>query len=146
MVDAVQQPPFTHPVHHLAKVLGIPSHFVELRHSATHGALPSLELLREFVDQARLWLWKNYWSFVRPVPSNRPQSSQLNKNTVKELFRAWRRLRRANPSRNGVSSSEDTPYSREYRALVGAISELQQNNEEQFIQYMLSLNILIPTK
>lgn len=145
MVDAVQQPPFTLPTYHLAKVLGIPSHFVELRHSATHEALPSLELLREFAIQARSWLWTNYWSLIDAGSSNRPAKSELDKEKVKNLFREWRRLRREAPSKT-VSKSEDTPYSQKYWSIINSISDYQRNNEEQFIDHLFSLNILIPKK
>lgn len=146
MVDAVQQPPFTLPTYHLAKVLGIPSHFVELRHSATHEALPTLELLREFAVQARSWLWKNYWSLLEsPSPSNRSVNAEADKEKVKELFRGLRRLRRENPG-GKQTKKENTPYSKKYWSIIDSIKDYQSNNEEDFIGHLLSLNILIPKR
>lgn len=46
----------------LAENMGLPCWFVEIRHSATHDQLPSLELLRTATNQALDWLYNNYWS------------------------------------------------------------------------------------
>lgn len=48
----------------LAEVLGLPSYIVDLRNSAAHGNLLSLDLMRRGTIIAMDWLDQNFWSIV----------------------------------------------------------------------------------
>lgn len=45
----------------LAKTIGLPATFVELRHESTHEALPSTAKLRRGARKALKWIWESYW-------------------------------------------------------------------------------------
>ena len=45
----------------IAKTIGLPATFVELRHQATHEQLPSLAKLRVAARKALAWIWEYYW-------------------------------------------------------------------------------------
>ncbi|RYO86409.1 hypothetical protein DL766_007846 [Monosporascus sp. MC13-8B] len=45
----------------VAKTIGLPASFVELRHQATHEQLPSLLKLRAAAKKALAWIWHYYW-------------------------------------------------------------------------------------
>lgn len=45
----------------IAKTIGLPATFVELRHQATHEELPSLIRLRTATQKALQWIWSYYW-------------------------------------------------------------------------------------
>lgn len=45
----------------VAKSVGLPATFVELRHQATHEQLPSLTRLRAAARKALDWIWDYYW-------------------------------------------------------------------------------------
>jgi ribosomal biogenesis protein LAS1 len=45
----------------IAKTLGLPATYVELRHQATHEELPSLSKLRTATQKALKWIWEHYW-------------------------------------------------------------------------------------
>jgi len=45
----------------IAKTIGLPATFVELRHQATHEQLPSLANLRSVARKALDWIWNYYW-------------------------------------------------------------------------------------
>ncbi|KAH9909984.1 Las1-domain-containing protein [Xylariomycetidae sp. FL2044] len=45
----------------IAKAIGLPATFVELRHQATHEQLPSLSKLRSAARKALVWIWDYYW-------------------------------------------------------------------------------------
>ncbi|CAK7243037.1 MAG: rRNA-processing protein las1 [Sporothrix thermara] len=49
-------------MHGLAQTVGLPPGFVELRHQATHEALPALRRLRVASRQALAWIWGYYWA------------------------------------------------------------------------------------
>ncbi|QSZ37307.1 hypothetical protein DSL72_009401 [Monilinia vaccinii-corymbosi] len=45
----------------IAKTIGLPATYVELRHQATHEELPSLPKLRIAARKALQWIWDFYW-------------------------------------------------------------------------------------
>ncbi|ERS95778.1 hypothetical protein HMPREF1624_07853 [Sporothrix schenckii ATCC 58251] len=51
-------------MHGLAQAVGLPPGFVELRHQATHEALPALRRLRVAARQALAWIWGYYWAHL----------------------------------------------------------------------------------
>jgi hydroxyacylglutathione hydrolase len=48
----------------IAKNIGLPATFVELRHQATHEQLPSLAKLRSAARKALVWIWDYYWKHL----------------------------------------------------------------------------------
>lgn len=46
----------------IAKNIGLPANFVELRHQCTHEELPSLVKLRGACKRSLDWIWEHYWS------------------------------------------------------------------------------------
>lgn len=61
LVDPAQQSAFARPVATIARELGLPLWFVELRHASTHTDLPSLASLRSAAQLALDWLRDRYW-------------------------------------------------------------------------------------
>ena len=59
--DAAQRGVGARSVEGLAKEMGLPVHLVDLRHAATHGALPALQILRFSARTALEWLREHYW-------------------------------------------------------------------------------------
>ena len=49
----------------IAKTIGLPATYVELRHRATHEELPSLPKLRSAAHKALRWIWDYYWSTLK---------------------------------------------------------------------------------
>ena len=48
-------------MYQVAKEIGLPASFVELRHQAIHEDLPSLIVLRRATARSLEWLWDYYW-------------------------------------------------------------------------------------
>jgi hypothetical protein len=48
----------------VAKSVGLPATFVELRHQATHEQLPSLTRLRAAAEKALGWIYEYYWKHL----------------------------------------------------------------------------------
>lgn len=48
----------------IAKTIGLPATFVELRHQSTHEQLPSLAKLRAAAKKALAWIWDYYWKHL----------------------------------------------------------------------------------
>jgi len=60
-----------------AQQIGLPAVFVDIRHEATHGDMPSLTSLRSAGQRAMQWLWDDYWKGL----SKRESSIQVIKAT-----------------------------------------------------------------
>ena len=74
-----------------AKQIGLPASFVELRHEATHGDLPSLLSFRRAAERSLDWLWNDYWRYL-DVRSGNLDEDELDafgegRERLKENFR-----------------------------------------------------------
>lgn len=52
----------------VAKTVGLPAGFVELRHQGTHEPMPGLAQLRPAAGRALVWIWEYYWRNLPDVP------------------------------------------------------------------------------
>ncbi|KAI1076267.1 Las1-domain-containing protein [Whalleya microplaca] len=66
----------------IAKTIGLPATFVELRHQATHEQLPSLLKLRTAAKRALVWIWDYYWKNL----SDDNNTNRQNSNPCRELL------------------------------------------------------------
>ncbi|PVH89722.1 Las1-domain-containing protein [Cadophora sp. DSE1049] len=57
----------------IAKTIGLPATYVELRHQATHEELPSLSELRTATQKALHWIWDYYWVKLPPAPPTKQE-------------------------------------------------------------------------
>ncbi|KAL8930700.1 MAG: hypothetical protein Q9208_000571 [Pyrenodesmia sp. 3 TL-2023] len=69
-----------------ATELGFPASFVELRHEATHGSLPSLAVLRQAAVRALHWLWDAYWRDLDQGEKRDPTAPDLSP-MLKDILR-----------------------------------------------------------
>ncbi|KAI9678607.1 MAG: rRNA-processing protein las1 [Caeruleum heppii] len=63
-LDASQPGGYTRTMFAVAREIGLPESFVELRHDATHDELPGLNTLRGFSRRALAWMWDVYWGKI----------------------------------------------------------------------------------
>lgn len=64
LLDGQQDKSRKQSMYSLAKTIGLPATFVELRHESTHEALPSTAKLRKGAKKALRWIWENYWQHL----------------------------------------------------------------------------------
>lgn len=57
----------------VAKTIGLPASFVELRHQGTHEPMPSLTQLRPAARRALDWIWEYYWKNLAPAENENGQ-------------------------------------------------------------------------
>ncbi|KAI9498178.1 Las1-like-domain-containing protein [Zychaea mexicana] len=60
-IDPMQNKARPLPISIMAERINMPAWFVEIRHDATHGYLPTLALLRDAANQALAWIHETYW-------------------------------------------------------------------------------------
>lgn len=57
----------------VAKTVGLPAGFVELRHQGTHEPMPGLAQLRPAAGRALVWIWEYYWRNLPEADHGRGQ-------------------------------------------------------------------------
>ncbi|KAI9898309.1 hypothetical protein N3K66_006669 [Trichothecium roseum] len=61
LLDGHQDKQRKQSMYSVAKTIGLPATFVELRHQSTHEQLPSLAKLRSAARKSLSWIWGYYW-------------------------------------------------------------------------------------
>lgn len=61
LLDSHQDKQMKQSMYSIAKTIGLPATFVELRHQCTHEQLPSLLKLRSAAQKSLIWIWDYYW-------------------------------------------------------------------------------------
>lgn len=75
-----------------AKQIGLPASFIDYRHDAIHGDLPSLIVFREATRKALEWLWKDYWKHLIVDTRTHGQGDRPLWNDQLETFKQQARL------------------------------------------------------
>lgn len=65
----------------IAKSIGLPATYVELRHQATHEELPSLTKLRIATQKALRWIWDYYWAKIPAVATKQDECDAFVQGT-----------------------------------------------------------------
>lgn len=93
LLDPTQQSQFAIPLHTLARRVGLPTWFVDLRHWGTHEReLPSLEMLRMAAKKALVWLWEHYWN------DDELEEEEISDDEESEIAQEVRKLARMGKS------------------------------------------------
>lgn len=71
----------------IAKNIGLPATYVELRHQATHEELPSLPILRAAAQRALVWIWSFYW---KGIDVKTPTLDLSKCRAALKEYRKWR--------------------------------------------------------
>ncbi|KAH6658346.1 Las1-like-domain-containing protein [Truncatella angustata] len=64
LLDSHQDKQMKQSMYSIAKTIGLPATFVELRHQCTHEQLPSLLKLRSAAHKSLVWIWDYYWKHL----------------------------------------------------------------------------------
>ncbi|KAI9480325.1 MAG: Las1-like-domain-containing protein [Benjaminiella poitrasii] len=143
LVDREQKGKFARSINSLARMMGLPSWFVDLRHASTHERLPSLSTLRDGAHQAVGWLHDNYW--IRNI-KNVEQKRALEQNSeIKVKLNEYKDCRK-NYIKEKYSGNQKCSPDR-YVACIQALVEIidDQIIREDIIPLLLGVGGLVPT-
>ncbi|CAG8467381.1 7816_t:CDS:10 [Ambispora gerdemannii] len=110
MVDPAQKGVYAVSIATLATKLNLPLWFVELRHAGTHEILPSLQILRNGVQQALNWLKENYWTSQKPLFTLQINDIRGSIQKYKNLQKQY--LKDAKPNQKSRDSMKSDQQSR----------------------------------
>ncbi|KAI9179031.1 rRNA-processing protein las1 [Blastocladiella emersonii ATCC 22665] len=103
LVDLEQKRAFAMPITGIAGRLGLPHDLVDLRHQATHGAVPSLGVLRRACADSLAWLWERYWN----VQTNRLAEARDEVNDALTAYKKQRKEQLRGPT--SAAAQRDRP-------------------------------------
>lgn len=137
MLDPFQQGVHAVALLTIAKSIGLPLSFVDLRHSATHGPLPSLELLRSLTKKALDWLHDHYWdSLLGSISGESEHSVQPQKQpNILITLKLYKKLRKQNL---------DTPLSGQGKACLDTLVHISNSTQcGTLAEYLVDENFLV---
>ncbi|KAE9372387.1 Las1-domain-containing protein [Stipitochalara longipes BDJ] len=102
----------------IAKTIGLPATYVELRHQATHEELPSLSKLRTATQKALRWIWDYYWVHLTAESDREDDCKSFLTRLVEDKNDQLRR-----EMESSLSNWDDDQ-------LLGALIEIQNETEE----------------
>jgi hypothetical protein len=89
LLDGQQDKQRKQSMYSLAKTVGLPATFVELRHQSTHEQLPSLAQLRSAARRALDWIWDYYW---KNLSQDQDDDDLIGALTCEEAVKRYLRL------------------------------------------------------
>jgi len=160
LLDPAQKSHFAVSMHTLAKSLGLPASFVEIRHAASHEVLPSLVVLRKACNRALDWLWSNYWAALNPASGDDSGEvlvlgmggmKDMQKARIQVLLERWR-MHRKNDLKQITGKSRTSHLSKDDVALLKDIVNICSEDDgleilaNSLIEEFSSLPELIQTR
>jgi hypothetical protein len=142
LVDREQKGRFAKSIQTLARNMGLPSWFVDLRHASTHERLPSLTVLRGGALQAVGWLHDNYW--IRNIKSLEQKKAFQQNPEIKSKLNQYKECRKAYiKDKYSGRKSDPNPYVACIQALIEIIDD--EVIREDIIPLLLGIGGLVPT-
>ncbi|KAI1816745.1 Las1-domain-containing protein [Poronia punctata] len=109
----------------VAKTIGLPATFVELRHQATHEQLPSLSKLRSAASNALVWIWDFYWKDLTSLDENSPgEDASMDKRT--RLLTRY--LREQDETTKAALQAQFRPWNE--ASLLQTLAEIAESSDE----------------
>ncbi|CEI91307.1 hypothetical protein RMCBS344292_05604 [Rhizopus microsporus] len=140
LVDQRQTGKYALSVLTIAKKIGLPSWFVDLRHEGTHERLPHLIVLRSAATQAVAWLHDHYWihNLKKPEEEKKDHDIKMKLNMYKERRKAYIK---------GVKAGEMKLDPAIYVDCISALIEVIDEDiiREEIIPLLLGIGGLVPT-
>lgn len=127
LLDGYQDKKHKLSMYSIAKNIGLPATFVELRHQCTHEELPSLAKLRAAAERSLLWIWDHYWKNLEE--SATPVDNDERRAVLRDYL-DWR----ANSQSQGHDHDQDF------------VKRLRKWNKEQLLEGLMEINDLSTTE
>lgn len=138
MLDPFQQGAHAVALLTIAKSIGLSLSFVDLRHSATHGPLPSLELLRALAEKALDWLHDHYWELLLEGGSHEFEDNGRQEKAPSILMglKIYKKLRKQNL---------DTPLAGQEQASLDTVVRMSDDGAQcgRLAEFLVGDNFIV---
>ena len=135
-----------------AKQIGLPASFIDIRHDAIHGNLPSLTVLREVTRKALDWLWNDYWKHLdgnlraneqdgRPTWDDQMEAS---KEQVRRILHGYRLAAPTTASSNNPKDSGITPETTNTCLRLVKVCKCEQPALSDLVSMLVKGDLIIP--
>lgn len=161
LLDPFQQASFAIPLHQLAKNLGLPLFFVELRHTGTHELMPNIRILRQAAKDALNWLFDHYWLIIdfQFSPETRllvetglaqangseftsPKEFENFVNSIRSHLSTYKKIRKQDLD-NIIKYGNSTEIGVKYWNLIKLLRNLLTQNNKLVLDVLITRNYLI---
>jgi len=105
LLDGYQDKKYKLSMYSIAKNIGLPATFVELRHQCTHEELPSLSKLRGAAARSLTWIWEQYWSSLEGKGEPLEEEAEEEEDISEDLSRVLREYMDWRTSENSSNGS-----------------------------------------
>ncbi|GAB1605770.1 ribosomal biogenesis protein LAS1L [Argonauta hians] len=139
MTEAKQNKMYARSLMAIAKELGLPEWLIELRHSATHQTLPSLEIVCTAVDCSLKYLQETFW--VKQI--NREEAPVYHNKPLKDLIRSM--LIDYQQCQFELLQSKRREAKRKLKQLLTGIRMILNETSPEFLSVLLEEGYLIPS-
>ncbi|KAG2190069.1 hypothetical protein INT46_005584 [Mucor plumbeus] len=142
LVDREQKGKFAKSINSLARMMGLPSWFVDLRHASTHERLPSLTVLRDGALQAVGWLHDNYW--IHNIKTTEQKQAMQQNPEIKLKLNQYKECRKTY-IREKYTNKKIDPNA--YVACIQDLVEIIDDDviREDIIPLLLGVGGIVPT-
>jgi hypothetical protein len=137
LVDPIQAGRYVKSVHVIARQLGLPPWFVDIRHAATHLKLPSLTALRSAAKQAVGWLHDHYWILNLNVKETE-QQEKPDKLNINAKLNAYKEARKT------FMKASMTPSRKPYVYAISSLVMIREEHIDQIVASLLGVGGLVP--
>ncbi|KAK8041375.1 hypothetical protein PG994_014382 [Apiospora phragmitis] len=109
----------------IAKIIGLPATFVELRHQCTHEQLPPLLKLRSAAQKSLVWIWEYYWQHL-PTDEAQGNPGVSARDACIELVSSY--LQETDAARTSIMEKRMRQY--DEVLVLEALSEIESSSKD----------------
>ncbi|KAF5702791.1 hydroxyacylglutathione hydrolase [Fusarium globosum] len=137
LLDGHQDKQRKQSMYSIAKTIGLPATFVELRHQSTHEQLPSLAKLRTAAKKALLWIWEYYWKQLGEDNSDACRKAVLrylregDESKLVALFQEFERWRPERVLKTVEEVKGSLPGNQAFLKCVELMQRLRESEEDK---------------
>lgn len=133
----------------VAKELDMPASFVELRHEATHGELPSSSRLQRNAVAALKWLWHHYWATL-DTESGTHQTHEQNardlEGQLREHLKTYMSTRLEEVRKNGDAQNTSAFRSRDLALKITRLCQGKKASLQVLVKVLFEEKMMIPSQ
>ncbi|KAL1931704.1 hypothetical protein VTP01DRAFT_9847 [Rhizomucor pusillus] len=145
-VDSAQRSAFALNLYQIARIIGLPARFIEIRHALSHEELPTLPVLRDACVHALQWLYEFFWKVVLPESLADSEIGAAKKQQLLQTVQLYKKTRKTYLKElndyNSGRRPDSTPYKKALKELQNILNPVVI--KEGLVPVLLEAGGLVP--